>query len=84
MTSYSCFKKDNCIYDDDIYWMEWQAKHLAPRILMPAKNTKAVFNATISKLKKENPSITNTIMLPVSNRFSIIYSLIAPKRLFLC
>ena len=39
MTSYSCFKKDNCIYDDDIYWMEWQARHLAPRILMPKKTS---------------------------------------------
>ena len=39
MNSFSCYKKDNCIYDEDIYWMEWQAKHLAPRILMPKKTS---------------------------------------------
>ena len=37
LTSYTCYKKDNCVYEDDIYWMEWQAKKLAPRILMPKK-----------------------------------------------
>lgn len=59
----SCIAVDDYIskgnLTEEIEWMEWQANSLAPRILMPAKNTKAVFNATISKLKKENPSITN-------------------------
>ncbi|MBN2795119.1 MAG: ImmA/IrrE family metallo-endopeptidase [Clostridia bacterium] len=48
-------------------WMEWQANHLAPRILMPAKTTKQ----KIEELIKKNEKI-----LPHANRADIIESVI--------
>lgn len=48
-------------------WMEWQANHLAPRILMPAKTTKQKVEELIDKNKK---------ILPGANRADIIESVI--------
>lgn len=36
-------------------WMEWQANQLAPRILMPAKTTKWLFNKYIAEEHTSNP-----------------------------
>lgn len=36
-------------------WMEWQANQLAPRILMPAKMTKRVYDKILRDLYSENP-----------------------------
>lgn len=38
-----------------IKWMEWQANQLAPRILMPAKMTKKVFDNVLKNLYTANP-----------------------------
>lgn len=38
-----------------IRWMEWQANQLAPRILMPAKMTKKVFDNVLKNLYTANP-----------------------------
>lgn len=38
-----------------IKWMEWQANQLAPRILMPAKMTKRVYNKVLADLYTANP-----------------------------
>ena len=38
-----------------IKWMEWQANQLAPRILMPAKMTKRVYDKILTDLYTENP-----------------------------
>ncbi|MBU5300473.1 helix-turn-helix transcriptional regulator [Clostridium sporogenes] len=48
-------------------WMEWQANHLAPRILMPATTTKAKIKELIKK---------NKIILPNANKADIIESVI--------
>ena len=37
-------------------WMEWQANQLAPRILLPAKTTKAKMKELINKYSKECPN----------------------------
>lgn len=36
-------------------WMEWQANQLAPRILMPAKTTKWLFNKYLAEEHTSNP-----------------------------
>lgn len=38
-----------------IKWMEWQANQLAPRILMPAKMTKRVYDKVLADLYTANP-----------------------------
>lgn len=38
-----------------LQWMEWQANQLAPRILMPQRAAKKVFNDTLIALHQENP-----------------------------
>ncbi len=48
-------------------WMEWQANHLAPRILMPAKTTKQKIEELIEKNEK---------ILPDAKRVDIIESVI--------
>lgn len=38
-----------------LQWMEWQANQLAPRILMPQRAAKKVFNDTLIALHQQNP-----------------------------
>lgn len=47
-------------------WMEWQANHLAPRILMPAKTTKEKIEELIDK-KKDTPKWNNRRHLGISH-----------------
>lgn len=44
-------------------WMEWQANHLAPRILMPAKTTKEKIEELIGKNRKLLPNGTTADIL---------------------
>lgn len=37
-------------------WMEWQANHLAPRILMPAANTKVKLEELFAEMRRAFPS----------------------------
>ena len=38
-----------------LQWMEWQANQLAPRILMPERATRRVFDDTLIALHQQNP-----------------------------
>ena len=61
LTSYTCYKKDNCVYEDDIYWMEWQAKKLAPRILMPKKPSIMKIEELENKYLNDNSLESNIV-----------------------
>lgn len=61
-----------------LQWMEWQANQLAPRILMPEKTTKKVFNDTLIALHQQNPlrryaEIVEETVGCISTYFSVSY-----------
>lgn len=67
-------------------WMEWQANQLAPRILMPAKTTRWIFNKYLADVHTTKPhqryaeTLEETVEL-VANYFSVS-KLAAKIRLF--
>ena len=67
-------------------WMEWQANQLAPRILMPEKTTRRIFNKFLADVHTSNPrqryaETLQEVVGMVANYFSV--SLLSAKlRLF--
>ena len=57
-------------------WMEWQANQLAPRILMPEKTTRWIFNKYLQDIHTTHPNwryaevLQNTVG-SVANYFSV-------------
>lgn len=72
--------------DETLKWMEWQANQLAPRILMPEKTTRWVFNKYLADVHTSKPGqryaeTLQEVVGMVANYFSV--SLLAAKlRLF--
>lgn len=61
-----------------LQWMEWQANQLAPRILMPEKTTRKIFNDTLIALHQQNPlrryaEIVEDVVGRIATYFGVSY-----------
>lgn len=57
-----CYRSENVIYEDEIYWMESQARSLAPKILMPKKPFIKKFKEEYKKQKDIANLICRTLV----------------------
>ena len=82
LTSFPSYKNNSYIKNDlDIFWMEWQARNLAPRILMPKKMVIKKFNEIIDEVeigikegtikKTTQPKIYELIIKRFANFFGV-------------
>lgn len=55
-----CKNDDKRCTDKDIYWMEWQARNLAPRILAPKKQAIIEIKELKEKILSENKTLPNS------------------------
>ncbi len=53
ITSSVCFRGETHYENTDIAWMEWQARSLAPRILMPKKTASAKYDEILEEVEAE-------------------------------
>jgi Zn-dependent peptidase ImmA (M78 family) len=60
----------NSQYQEDYYWMEWQANALAPRILMPAEMTRLKYKEIESEILLEGEKDTIKIYEEIIDRLS--------------
>ena len=49
-----CYKGDSYYPNSEIAWMEWQARSIAPRVLMPKKTAVIKWNEILSSIKEKN------------------------------